>query len=440
MPVTDPAASEAVAVDLCRFIASSPSPYHAVATAVARLDAAGFVELALDEPWPAHAAGGRYVRRGGTLVAWRASGPAVGRYRIVGAHTDSPNLRIKPRPDHSSAGVAQLGVEVYGGVLLNSWLDRDLGVSGRAVLRDASAPGGFREQLFRVDEPVLRIPQLAIHLDREVNDRGLVLNKQAHLVPMWGAAGPDVPAFGRFVAGVLDADPADVVGWDAMLHDTAAPAITGLAREYVSAPRIDNQLSCHAAITALAAVEPADHVAVVALFDHEEVGSTSDVGADGAFLAAVLERIGASAGLDRAAHLAALAGSHCVSSDCAHATHPNYPERHEPDHRVALNGGPVVKVNTSMRYATDAVSAAPLLAACEAAGAPVQWFVTRSDLACGSTIGPLTAAQLGIPTVDVGVAQLAMHSARELCGAHDPARYVAVLSAYFQGTAAPSGR
>lgn len=430
----DHAAIEAVALDLCSFIAASPSPFHAVATAAARLDLAGFGELALGEEWPAFAPGGWYVRRGGTLVAWRRPIGRPRHYRIIGAHTDSPNLRVKPRPDHVNGGVAQLGVEVYGGVLLNSWLDRDLGVSGRVAQRDPTAPGGVRGVLFRVDEPVLRIPQLAIHLDREVNDRGLVLNRQQHLVPMWGAAGPDAPAFRSWLAEVIGARPADVLGWDAMLHDTAPPALVGARREYLSAPRIDNLLSCHAAIDALRAAEPQDHIGVVALFDHEEVGSTSDVGADGALLASVLERISATCGLDRAAHLAALASSHLVSSDGAHATHPNYPERHDPGHRIELNGGPVFKVNASMRYATDALSAAPLLAACEATGTPVQWFVSRGDIACGSTIGPLAAAHLAVPTVDVGVAQLAMHSAREMCGAHDPARHVEMLTAYLNGT------
>lgn len=416
-----------VADDLCRFIAASPTPFHAVATAAARLDEAGFAELVEGAAWADVPAAG-YVRRGGSLVAWRLPAGAPQAFRLIGAHTDSPNLRIKPRPDNAVAGVGRLGVEVYGGVLVNSWLDRDLGVAGRVALRDGA---GVREAHFCVDEPVLRIPQLAIHLDRDVNDRGLVLNKQAHLAPIWGAAGPALPTFRAFVAAQVGASPDDVLGWDAMLHDTAPPALVGLDRAFVSAPRIDNQLSCHAAVRALAASAAPDGVAlVIALFDHEEVGSTSDRGADGAFLGALLERLSATRGLDRPAHLAALAASHCVSSDCAHATHPNYPERHEPDHRISLNGGPVVKLNTSMRYATDAMSAAPFLAACERAGTAVQWFVTRSDLACGSTIGPLTAAQLGIATVDVGVAQLAMHSVRELCGSHDPAAFVAALSEY----------
>jgi aspartyl aminopeptidase len=427
MPSHDPASSDAFARDLCRFIGVSPSPFHAVESAVVRLRSAGFAEVPGDATWRL-SPGGWFVRRGGSLVAFRLPDNALRRYRLIGAHTDSPNLRIKPLPDRSSAGIAQLGVEVYGGVLLNSWLDRDLGVSGRVVRRDN---GQLREELFAVDEPVLRIPQLAIHLDRDVNERGLVLNKQAHLSPLWSSAGPDTPSFRSWLAGLVDCAPESIVGWDAMLHDTAPPAIVGVAREFVSSARIDNLLSCHAAVTALcAASTDSPDAQVVALFDHEEVGSTSDRGADGAFLGSVLERVSASQGLGRPEHLAALAASHCVSADCAHATHPNYPERHEPDHHIALNGGPVVKVNSSMRYASDASSAAPFLDACARAGTEVQWFVTRSDLACGSTIGPLTAGQLGIATVDVGVPQLAMHSIRELCGVHDATVFAEVLRTY----------
>jgi aspartyl aminopeptidase len=426
-----PEPSRATSGDLLAFIADSPSPFHAVDTAVGRLSTTGFRELSLADEWPSGA--GRWlVRRGGTLVAWCTDGAPVRAFRLVGAHTDSPNLRVKPRPDRRSVGYRQLGVEVYGSVLLNSWLDRDLGLSGRVVV--SGDDGRVHERLFRIDRPILRIPQLAIHLDREVNERGLVLNRQTHLSPVWGVGPEDGRGIRHLLAEAVEATPERVVAWDAMCHDLAAPTFAGIDGELLSAARIDNLLSCHAAVTALAtaAGSPAVTPAVV-LFDHEEVGSTTDRGAAGAFLATVLERISLTSGGTRADHLRALAASHCVSADGAHATHPNYPDRHEPDHQVALNGGPVVKVNVSARYATDAASAAPFLEACARACVPVQWFVTRSDLACGSTIGPLTAAQLGVPTVDVGVAQLAMHSCRELTGADDPPRFVAALGAYLAG-------
>ena len=410
----------AVARDLCAYIAASPSPFHAVEQAGERLVAAGFAE-AVDAP-------DGFVRRGGSIVAWRRGAGPIEQFRLMGAHTDSPNLRIKPNPDRQSAGFRQLGVEVYGGVLLNSWLDRDLGLSGRASVRRSDR---VEEALFRIDRPLLRVPQLAIHLDREVNERGLVLNRQQHLSPLWGMA--DGAEFAEVVGDAVGVAPADVLAWDAMCHDLAPPTLAGVSDEFVSAPRIDNQLSCHAAISALtASASPPRGVAIgCVLFDHEEVGSMTDRGAAGAFLGNVLERVALASGADRATYLSALSRSLCVSADCAHGTHPNYPERHEPDHWVALNGGPVIKLNTNARYATESTTAAVFLRACEQAAVPTQWFVTRSDLACGSTIGPLTAAQLGIATVDVGVAQLAMHSCRELAGSHDPGWFVAATCAFF---------
>jgi aspartyl aminopeptidase len=411
--------------DLLAFLDASPSPYHAAATVAARLEAAGFERRDERAGW---ASGGRaFVVRGGSVVAWDASGGADrldGGFRIVGAHTDSPNLRVKPRPDTGRVGARQLAVEVYGGALYNSWLDRDLGLSGRVALRDDPAA----PVLVRVDRPLLRIPQLAIHLDRGVNENGVKLNAQQHLVPMYGLGPVRDGSFVDLLAGELGVTPADVVTWEVMLHDLTPAALLGIDAELVSSARLDNLLSCWAATEALVRAEPGAGVPVVCLFDHEEIGSTSATGAAGTVLPTVLERISLAAGRDRAGHLRSLAGSFCVSADGAHATHPNYPERHEPGHHIALGGGPVVKVNANVRYATDTPGAARFQLGAERAGVPVQHFVTRTDLACGSTIGPVTAAQLGITTVDVGVAQLSMHSARELCGAADPPRLVAVLT------------
>lgn len=423
----------ATAQELIAFIDASPSPYHAAETAAVLLEAAGF-RRAAPGAVPDGAAGAVHVD-GGSLVAWRGPrrvGPST-TFRLIGAHTDSPNLRIKPRPDRQRAGLAQLGVEVYGGALLNSWLDRDLGLSGRVAVRSGTGPA---LRLFRIDEPLLRIPQLAIHLDREINEKGLLLNKQQHLAPMWASTGPGgigATAFAAVLADAVGADAADVLAWDAMVHPLEPSRIVGLRKEFVSAPRIDNQLSCFAAASALAGEAPdPDVVAVVALFDHEEVGSTSERGAAGAFLASVLERIWLAGGGDRAGYLRAMAEGCCVSADCAHATNPNYVDRHEPDHLIALNGGPVLKINANLRYASDAASSARWVDACARAGVALQRFVNRTDLACGSTIGPLTAAALAIPTVDVGAPQLAMHSARELCGVADVAALRDGIAAFLQ--------
>jgi len=412
-----------VARDLLTFIDAAPTPFHAVAEAARRLDDAGYAADGLDG-----AAERGYVIADGALVAWHRGGAAAAPFRIIGAHTDSPNLRIRPQPDTGRAGWQQLGVEVYGGSLVNSWLDRDLGLAGRVAVRSAEGPS---LRLLRIDRPILRVPQLAIHLDREVNDRGLLLNKQLHLTPVWALGSPELGGFRRFLADELELDAAHIVSWDLMAYDVVPGTLAGRDDELVSASRLDNLCSCHAAIEALIA-RPAEatDTAVVALFDHEEVGSQSARGAAGAFLGSVLERLHLAAGGDRAGYLQALASSMCLSTDMAHATHPNYPDRHEPDHQIALNGGPVVKINTNQRYATDASTQARFEQACADAGVPVQRFVSRNDMPCGSTIGPATAAQLAIPTADAGVAQLGMHSIRELCGSQDPALFQRALVAW----------
>lgn len=454
--VTDPAFA-AQAADLCAFLDAAPSPYHAVDEARRRLTGAGFTEVDESAPWPS-ASGRFFVARGGSLVAWAVGAgrsPAAG-YRVVGAHTDSPNLRVKPRPDTGRDGWRQLGVEVYGGALRNSWLDRDLGLSGRVAVR---GPDGSTEiRLVRDDAALLRVPQLAIHLDRNANE-GLTLNPQQHLVPVWGTGPVEEGAFAHHLGRLLGVPTADVLGWDVMLHDLTPARLIGQDHTLLASARIDNLLSCHAALTALVRAVDADHddhnapgapgadpadtdtwapadhrgeqpVPVVCLFDHEEVGSESATGAAGTILPTVLERIALAAGLDRDAWFAGLAASACLSADGAHAVHPNYAERHEPGHRPLVNGGPVVKANANVRYATDAVSAAVARRAADAAGVALQDFVVRTDLPCGSTIGPVTSARLGIPTVDVGVAQLSMHSARELCGSADPEWFARLLTAF----------
>ena len=439
--MTVPATDLDAARRLLSFCDASPSPYHACATAAALLAEAGFTRLAEDAAWPGEP-GRWFVVRGGSLIAWATTGehaPHDG-FRIVGAHTDSPNLRIKPQPDVVRAGVRQLGVEAYGGVLLTSWLGRDLGLSGRVAVRRNGS--GALVRLLRVDRPVCAIPQLAIHLDREVNTSGLVVDAQHHLTPLWGVAPPKgatssaatgTDGFVGFVAHELGVDAADVLAWDLMLHDLAPGALVGRDDELIGSARLDNLASCWAAVEALTDVVTSagsGPVPVVCLFDHEEVGSTSDRGAASSMLPGLLERSVVSRGGDREALHRALARTACLSADMAHATHPNYADRHDPEHQVALNGGPVLKVNANVRYATDAPGSALVALAAEKAKVPLQRFAMRGDLPCGSTIGPITAANLGITTVDVGMPQLAMHAAREHAGSHDPARYRALLAAF----------
>ena len=406
---------------LLDFLDSAPSPYHAVEALGAALEAAGFERRAEAEPWPS-GPGRHFIVRAGALAAIAVEGdvPPERGALLFGAHTDSPNLRIKPHPDTGRAGWRQLGVEVYGGALLNSWLDRDLGLSGRAIVR---TPAGPAARLFHVARPLLRVPQLAIHLDREIGSSGLLLDRQRHMAPVWGLGQTEEHGFREFLAGELDVASEDVLAWDAMCHDLTAAAFLGRDQEFIVSARLDNLASCYFALRALvrrlergAALR---RVPILCFFDHEEVGSGSASGAQGTLLPDLVERSVLARGGGREAFLRARADSICVSSDMAHATHPNYAERHEPDHTIAVNGGPVVKINTNQRYATDAWTQAWFQEACRAAEVPCQRFVTRSDLACGSTIGPLTAANQGVRTVDVGAPQLSMHSARELSGARD---------------------
>jgi aspartyl aminopeptidase len=425
---------DAAANGLIDFVHASPTPFHAVDTATRLLVAQGFV--AVDEAAPFPSTPGRYyVTRAGALVAWiePAGMPSTAPFRVVGTHTDSPNLRVKPQPDLVKAGWQMVAVEPYGGLLLNSWLDRDLGLAGRVAVRDPSAPTGIATRLFHDHAPLLRVAQLAVHLDRGVNERGLVLNPQQHLVPLWGVGERPV-SVAAYVAEQVGADPGDVLAWDAMLHDTQPPQRIGRERELIASPRMDNLASSYAALRALVHVAASgEHTAyrpVVVLFDHEEVGSRSERGAASPLLPSVLERIVFAAGGGRDDVWRALAGTIVASADMAHATHPNYAELHEPNHRIVMNGGPVLKVNTELRYATDAVGAAAMRLAADQAGVPLQVFVTRSDLPCGSTIGPITAGQVGVTTVDLGAPMLSMHSIRELAGVADQAMYAATLSAF----------
>ncbi|WP_280409088.1 M18 family aminopeptidase [Nocardia brasiliensis] len=432
MPVSSTAAT---ATGLCAFVDESPSPFHVCRTVAAELEAAGFTRLAEADPWPADGSGKHFVVRGGSLIAWAGADAAgVTPFRVVGAHTDSPNLRVKQHPDLASAGWQLVGLEPYGGAWLNSWLDRELGISGRLSVRDGDA---VREKLIRIDDPILRVPQLAIHLSDD--RKGVALDPQRHVNAVWGV-GREPRSFLEFVAEHADLDPTAVLGWELMTHDLAPSRIVGRDLDLVSAPRLDNQGTCYAGLQAfLAAVAaPGAAIPVLVMFDHEEVGSQSDRGAQSDLLPRVLERIVLTRGGDRTEYLASLAGSVVASGDMAHATHPNYPERHEPAHRIEVNGGPVLKVNQNLRYATDAAGAGAFALACAQAGVPLQRYVHRADLPCGSTIGPMTAAGTGITTVDVGAAQLAMHSAREVMGAADVPAYAAALAAFL--TPAATGR
>ncbi|MGZ3417743.1 MAG: M18 family aminopeptidase [Polyangiales bacterium] len=416
--------------DLCAYVDASPSPYHAVAETVRRLESAGFSRLREVDAWQLSPGSAHYVIRGdASIIAFRvgSKSPVESGFHVIGAHTDSPNLRLKPQPATGKEGYAQLGVEVYGGVLLYTWLDRDLGIAGRLILDDGN--GGVTKQLVRIAEPIARVASLAIHLDREVNDKGLILNKQTHLAPLL-AMGEPQEALNHLMTR-LAGDPSRVRGFDLGLYDLTAPTLGGQDQAFVFSARLDNLASCHAATSALVSSSTSAATQVIALFDHEEVGSGSATGAAGPFLEDVLSRIVDATSSGPSAFARAIAASFCISADMAHAVHPNHSDKHENKHMPRIGKGPVVKSNVQQRYATDGETGARFRALCRAADVPVQDFVTRTDLACGSTIGPITAARLGIATVDVGNPMLSMHSTREMCGAADVAMMTNVLARFF---------
>jgi aspartyl aminopeptidase len=433
--------TSALVADLLAFLGASPTPYHAVRSVEDRLRAANFSPLVERDAWSLAPSKNYFITIGESAIVAFCTPEKFdnAQFHIVGAHTDSPNLRLKPKPEYTKEGYAQLGVEVYGGALLNSWLDRDLSLAGRVLVRGAN--GSTESRLVKFDRIMARVPQLAIHLDRDVNEKGVVLNKQEHLAPVFGLSSRESPApeITALCASEIGVDASAIVSTDLMLYDVTAPAIGGSRGEFIFSARLDNLAMCHAAMSALIASASASRestVPVIALFDHEEVGSESSTGAHSSFLPRILERIARTRSLGKdTAHedyARALARSSCISADMAHAIHPNYAERHEARHRPTLNGGPVLKVNSQQRYATSAHTAAMFKDLCAEANVPMQHFVTRTDLPCGSTIGPITSTLLGIPTVDVGNPMLSMHSIREMCGVEDPERMTRVMELYFR--------
>jgi aspartyl aminopeptidase len=407
--------------DLAAFVVASPSSFHAATEVRARCLAAGFAEedeKAVFDGSP----GGHVVVRDGSVIAWRVPAGAPRGFRICGAHTDSPTFALKPHPDVGAHGWQQVGVEVYGGPLLNSWLDRELGLAGRLGLRDG------RVVLVRTGA-IMRIPQLAIHLDRSVNDEGVKLDRQRHTAPVWSIGRPDLGVL-DYLAQCAGVDGDEVVGTEVVAFVTQPPEVFGPNREFLASGRLDNLSGVHASLAALLAAEPGDDVQVMAAFDHEEVGSGSRSGASGSFLEDTLRRIALSLGVEGEQWFRLMAASICVSADAGHAVHPNYAERHDPANRPLLGGGSLLKINANQRYATDALGAAVWHRACAAAGVPTQEFVSNNAIPCGSTIGPLTATRTGLTTIDVGVPLLSMHSARELAGVEDPHALSAAMRAF----------
>jgi aspartyl aminopeptidase len=417
------AAGVAAARPMIDFIHRSPTPYHVVSAVAAQLEQDGFEPLSERAAWRLRPGDRRYViREGSTVIAFvvGARSPAISGFRMVGAHTDSPAPRLKPRAAHCAHGYQQLGVETYGGGIWASWLDRDLSIAGRLLCRSATpVAGGLEPVLVDLRQPVARIANVAIHLNRTVNDEGLKLNPQKHLLPILGLG--DELELRQVLADAAERPPDSIASFDLLLYDTQKGSLGGLHDEFVFSPRLDNLASAYAAVEALRGVPgDIDSTALVVLYDHEECGSRSAVGAAGPALRDALERIATSHPEEQVQALSrALAMSYLVSADMAHAVHPNYADLHDEDHQPRINRGLVIKTNANQSYATTGPSAAFFAELCHQVGYEPQSFVSRTDLRCGSSIGPIASTELGVRTVDVGAPMLSMHSAREMTGTLD---------------------
>ena len=424
---------------LLSFLQASPTPFHATSSMVSILLSAGYTELFEDQAWQLKEQAGYFIRRNDSsiIAIWLADKSQA--LRLVGAHTDSPCLKVKPNANLAGKGYFQLGVEVYGGALLAPWFDRDLSLAGRVHAR---IDGKIESVMVNFERAIATVPSLAIHLDREAN-KGRTINPQTQLPPVLsigGASGSD--GKGRDLNSILMAEVTrqlakenpgseekleSILDYELFFYDTQPPAIIGLENEFIASARLDNLLSCFIGLQSLLESDKSQNKLLICT-DHEEVGSASACGAQGPFLQQVMERIWPS-NEDRNR---IVAGSMMISADNAHGIHPNFTDRHDQNHGPMLNQGPVIKVNANQRYATNSLTSAIFKQLCDDSGVKYQTFVTRTDMGCGSTIGPITASEVGIETIDIGVPTFGMHSIRELAGSEDAFELTKVLKHFFE--------
>ncbi|XP_066314622.1 probable aspartyl aminopeptidase [Miscanthus floridulus] len=460
------AAVAPVVSDLVDFLNASPTAFHAVDEAKRRLKAAGFVQLSEREEWAGLEPGRKYffTRNHSTIIAFAIGAKYVAGngFHIIGAHTDSPCLKLKPVSKVTKGGYLEVGVQTYGGGLWYTWFDRDLTVAGRVIIREKKdGEVSYAHKLVRVQEPIMRIPTLAIHLDRTLNSEGLKVNNQSHLVPVLATCiknemqkfvaenGPKQasenvntkhhPLLLQLIAKEANCEPDKICDFELQLCDTQPSAVAGAMKEFIFSGRLDNLCMSFCSLKALIDSSSVEHsldhesgVRMVALFDHEEVGSDSAQGAGSPAMLDALSRITGSFNSSNSKLLEkAIQRSFMVSADMAHALHPNYMDKHEENHQPKLHGGLVIKHNANQRYATNAVTAFIFREIAERHQLPIQDFVVRNDMACGSTIGPILASGVGIRTVDIGAPQLSMHSIREMCAVDDISHAYEHFKAYY---------
>lgn len=426
------------AQNLLDFIDNSPSPWHAVASIETAIQAFQFVRLDEAAPWQLQAGGRYYVVRDDSSIVLFVLGnkvPAEAGFKIVGAHTDSPGLRIRPNGAIAGNHMVRLGVEIYGGPILATFTDRDLSLAGRVSFVDGQGCLSYRR--IRFNRPLLRLPNLAIHMNRGVNEDGLKLHKQNELPLLLNQLdGEQLPQsyFLKLLEQESGIGSEQILSWDLAVYDTQKGVFWGAEQEFYANSQIDNLASCHAGMQALldeTVLNNAESTLLCAFFDHEEIGSESHIGAAGSFLTDVLQRISLVTSSQREDAARALAHSFLISADMAHAYHPNFPSAYDTDHKVFVNQGPVIKSNANRRYSSESISIAHFIRWCKEADVPFQRYSHRSDLPCGSTIGPIASAKLGIRSVDVGCPMWAMHSIRESAGVKDHESMIKVLRRFF---------
>lgn len=413
-----------LAQNLIDFTYESPTAFHAVENLKNTLNEKGFIHLKEEDRWELKKEGKYYITKNDSaLIAFVVGTGNVAEYgfKLIGAHTDSPTFRIKPNPEMVVENTyVKLNTEVYGGPILNTWFDRPLSVAGRVMLKGEN-PLNPVVRLVNINKPILIIPNLAIHMNRDVNN-GVALNRQKDVLPMIGLVNETLEKdkyLLNTIAKELNVEACEILDFDLFLYEYEKGCIMGLSEEFISTPRLDDLSMVHAGIKALLDSKVTNGTNVMVCFDNEEVGSTTKQGADSNLLAHLLERIVLNLGGDKEDYFRALTKSFMISADLAHAVHPNSPEKHDPINKPVINKGPVIKVSANQKYTSDADSVAVYVAICEKAGVPYQKFVNRSDAAGGSTIGPINSSHLHIRSVDMGSPILAMHSVRELGGVMD---------------------
>lgn len=406
-----------ILADLKVFLETAPTSWHAVQEIGNRLAIHNFLPLEDIDKWKLKPGGKYFTIRGGSLCAFSLPKKPPKQALILASHTDSCALKLKPLPSYLKQNMTLFGVEVYGSPLLSSWLNRDLVLAGRVVILNKDQQP--EENLVILDDATFMIPQLAIHLDREVNEKGLILNKQEHLCPLISVSSQEENILEKLLKRQLSFQ--KLLSFDLFLVPQEPARFIGLNNEMLASYRLDNLLSAHAALAALVSSKnpSLDQLQMAIFWDHEEVGSHSSEGAGSSFLQDTLQRISYHLGLDTEALIRMKNQSLCLSIDMAHALNPNYTDKHDPHHQPLLNKGIVIKYNANQKYASHAISVAPIVQACHNLNLNYQSFVSRSDLPCGSTIGPIVAANLGIDTIDIGCPQLSMHSTRELIACQD---------------------